>query len=292
LDKEPGVSSTRILAAILFSLLLGLSPLAADPMIRRGIDVFTTHADGKTHYDFAQNPIPAGFFCNRSKAFTGRVTFKGLPLATGAPGQLSGVDTIIERLDDAIFDADGNAATRIRFRALSLVSTRPVKTACGAFHIYVTLAGPQRVTRMSLRRTEEGGGSFKAPLAVDARLTFIPVKPARHKQARKLELAGSFTFPARPVAWSFADVARTKGLRSVLVDTDGDLTPETRLPGPSNFFPGRPADHAARTKFGELGDCCIYQTCHTDPSTGKEHCSWTPVPEGCSHGQYCDSAPL
>jgi hypothetical protein len=284
MDKEAGVKSRSVLAALVFSLLLGLSPLAADPVIRRGIDVFTTRADGSTHYDFAQNPIPAGFFCSRSKAFTGRVTFKGLPLVTGAPGQLAGVDTIIERLDDAVFDADGTAATRIRFRALSLVSMRPVKTACGAFHVYATLAGPQRVTRMSLQRTEEGGGSFEAPLAVDARLTFIPVKPARNKEARKLELTGSFTFPARPIAWSFTAGERTKGLRSVLVDTDGDLVPEARLPGPSNFFPGRPAGHFARAKFG---DCCIYQTCHTDPSTGKIHCSWSPVPSYCYVGEVC-----
>jgi len=33
------------------------------------------------------------------------VTFKGLPLTTGAPGQLWGSDTVIERLDDAVFDA-------------------------------------------------------------------------------------------------------------------------------------------------------------------------------------------
>ncbi|HEV2844712.1 MAG TPA: hypothetical protein VG477_07690, partial [Thermoanaerobaculia bacterium] len=77
-----------ILAALVCSLLLGLSPLAADPVIERGIDIFTTPADGTTYYDFANSPIPAGFFCKSSKVFTGRVAFKGLPLATGAPGQL------------------------------------------------------------------------------------------------------------------------------------------------------------------------------------------------------------
>src|ERR1044071_4098843 len=144
----------------------------ADPVIRRGIATFVTPADGKTFYDFAQSPIPTGFFCNRSKAFTGRVAFKGLPLTTAVPGQLGSTDTLIERLDDAAFDADGVATTRLQFRALSLVSIRPIKTSCGAFHAYVSLGGQQRLTRMSIRRTEEGGGSFEAPLAVDVRVTF------------------------------------------------------------------------------------------------------------------------
>src|SRR5262245_34299421 len=170
-----------ILMVLVSSLLLGLSPLSADSVIRRGADVFTTVGDGRTFYDFSHNPIPAGFFCERSKVFTSRVEFKGLPLATEVPGALRGADTVIERLDNAAFDAQGVAVTRLRFRALSLVSTAPVKTACGAYHVYVSLAGKQRVTMMRIVRTQEGGGHFIAPLAVDVRMTFIPVKPAQVK---------------------------------------------------------------------------------------------------------------
>jgi hypothetical protein len=120
-----------VLAVLVLALVVGVSPLAADPVIQRGIDVFTTTGSGTTYYSFADNPIPKGFFCKRSAAFAGRVTFKGLPLVTGIPGQLRGADTVIERLDDAVFNADGTAQTRIRVRALSLVSTAPLKTACG-----------------------------------------------------------------------------------------------------------------------------------------------------------------
>src|SRR5215208_2456595 len=146
-DKEARVRNRSILVMLVCSLLLGLSPLAADPLIRRGIDVFTTLGDGKTFYDSAQNPIPAGFFCNRSKAFTGRVEFKGLPLATAQPGQLWDADTVVERLHDAVFNTQGVAVTGLQFRALSLVSIHPIKTACGAYHAYVSLGGQQRVTR-------------------------------------------------------------------------------------------------------------------------------------------------
>jgi len=272
------VRSRSVLAALVCSFLLGLSPLAAAPMIERGIDIFATPADGRTSYDFALSPIPAGFFCKGSKPFTSRIAFKGLPLATEVPGQLGTADTVVERLDDAVFNAKGIATTRIQFRALSLVSIAPIKTACGSFHAYVSLGDKQRVTTMRIRQTKENGGSFAAPLAANVRLTFIPVNPAGRKGARKLELNGSFTFPAISLPWSLA--AGTRSLDAVVVDTNGDLAPDTRLPGASSFLPG-----LTRTK-AEFGNCCSYQVCHDDPSTGKMHCAWT-IPPGCSYAQLC-----
>jgi hypothetical protein len=260
------------------TLLLGLSPLAAESVIRRGIDVFTTPADGQTYYNFAQSPIPAGFFCKSSEAFAGRVALKGLPLATEAPGQLWGGDTVVERLDDAVFDASGTAVTRIQFRALSLVSIAPIKTACGAFHVYVSLGGRQRVTTMSIHRTQESGGSFVVPLAVKARITFIPMKPARNQGTRKLELTETVIFPASPLPWSLTG-ARTKRIRPAFVDTNGDQTPDTLLPGTSNFSPGVPPNRLPLNKSFE-GDCpCSELTCHT--SSGEEHCYYPSPPPGC-----------
>lgn len=244
----------RLLAAIL--LLAGAAPLAAEPVIRRGIDVFTTTADEKTFYDFVQTPIPAGFFCEGSTAFAGRVALKGLPLETQVPGQLRGADTVIERLDDAVFAADGAAATRIRFRALSLVSLKPIQTSCGAFHVYVSLADKQRVTTMRINRTEEGGGNFVAPLAVNARMAFIPAETAKAAGARKLELTGSFTFPGTPIPWSLAGGVGAKRIGSVLLDTNGDLVPDTPLAGTSNFFPGwSPDGRESRVKVGSCTVC-------------------------------------
>lgn len=258
-----------LLAAFAVALLVGLSPLAADTVIHRGVDAFTTIADGNTYYDFAQNPIPAGFFCKSSAAFTGRMTFKGLPLETGAPGQLHNADTLIERLDDAAFDASGTAVTRIQFKALSLVSIAPLKTACGSFHVYVTLAGKQRETTMRIHRTSEAGGKFLAPLAVDARLTFIPVKPERGKSARNLELVGSFTFPATPIPWSTTGRPEAKRIGSVLVDTNGDLIPDTLVFGTPNFAPG----WTPGVGVVKIGSCtqCEPPVCHD--SSGEQHCT-------------------
>jgi hypothetical protein len=272
------VRNKGILLAALAVVLLA-APLAADTVIHRGVDTFTTIADGKTFYDFAQNPIPAGFFCKKSAAFTGRVTLKGLPLETGAPGQLHGADTVIERLDDAAFNDNGTAVTRIQFRALSLVSISPIKTACGSYHVYVTLAGKQRVTSMRIDRTQENGGTFTAPLAVNAKMTFIPV---RQKSARKLELTGDFTFPAAPLPWSTTGGAATKRLGSVLVDTNGDMSPDTVLSGSSNFWPGwSPSGLDRMTKACVT---CEPRSCHEDPATLKQHCTGPVV---ACNGSYC-----
>lgn len=260
-----------VLLMLVASIMAGLPLLAAETTIQRGIDVFTTPANGTTFFDFSQNPLPAGFFCKSSPAFTERVALKGLPLATGTPGQLWGADTIIERLDDASFDQDGVAATRIQFRALSLVSVAPIKTSCGAFHAYVSLDGPQRTTTMRIYRTEKAGGNFVAPLAVNARITFIPVKPPRNKGARALEVTKSFTFPASPLPWSFQG-ATAKSIGSVIVDTNGDLIPDMQLPGRSNFMAGRSAKHASANKYYANCDPCAEPTCHM--YNDEEHCSY------------------
>lgn len=274
-----------ILAALASSILLGFSPVPVDPVIQRGIDVFATPGDGSTFYDFSYNPVPAGFFCKGSKAFTGKVAFKGLPLATATSGQLGGADTIVERLDDATFDDKGIAVTRLQFRALSMVSIEPIKTSCGAFHIYVSLDGTQRVTTMSILRTQEGGGNFVAPLAVDMRMTFIPVKPVRNKSARKLELKGSITFPASPIPWSLKEDGMEKKIGPVVVDTNGDQTPDTLLPGISNFSAGRsPGLH--RTNKG-LGGCpsCAQWTCHAVDE--HQHCNYDTIFFGCPDVEVC-----
>lgn len=238
---------------------------AGGDTIYRGVDVFTTTANGKTFYDFAANPIPAGFFCEGSPAFTGRVALRGEPLTTEVPGQLRGSDTVIERLDDAVFNADGYAETRIRFRALSMVSVEPIRTPCGAFDLHVGLAGPQRVTTMRIYRTAKQGGSFHAPLAANTRLTFSPVEG---RSDRKLEIGWQVTFPAASIPWSDPAGTLAKRIGPAVVDTDGDKVPDTPVRGTSNFAAGWPPGGIAN-----VGGCrvCEPETCHDN--SGETHCS-------------------
>jgi hypothetical protein len=273
------VRNRTILIVLGLSLLLSLSPVSAATVIQHGVDVFTTPDDGRTFYDFSYNPIPAGFFCKGSKAFTGKVAFKGLPLVTDPPGQILGADTVVERLDDAAFDDRGIATTRIRFRALSLVSSSPIQTACGAFHVYVSLRGRQRVTTMSIFRTQEGGGDFTAPLAVDARLTFIPVKPPRNKGGRQLELTQSIAFPATPSPWSLKESVSAQRAAPIAVDTNGDLIPDALLPGASNFAAGQSPGRSMLKLTPKYCSCCPGETvCHSN--SGQEHCTVTTMCPG------------
>lgn len=260
-------------------LLLCISHLSsADPSIKPGIDVFATLGGGHTYYNFSKTPIPAGFFCDSSTVFTGQVALKGLPVETGVPGELRNTDTIVERLDEAVFDANGVAETRIQFRALSMVSIAPIKTSCGAFYVYITLDGKQPITKMRIYRSEAGGGSFSAPLAANVRLTFVP---ARGTSSRRLELKGSVRFPGKPIPWTFPDGKASNQMGSAVVDTNGDLRPDTRLPGTSNFMAGVPPK-GLRSIHAKGFDC--YCTCHD--SDGEQHCTMVS-----SDGGFCDLSP-
>ena len=101
-------------------LLIALPMSAADQVIQSGIDIWRTPGNGTTFVDFLKEPIPAGFFCFKSKPFSGRIVFRGVPIVTGESGALGKTDTIIQRLDDAVFDENGVANTRIQMRALHL----------------------------------------------------------------------------------------------------------------------------------------------------------------------------
>lgn len=231
-NKVLGVMWSFVLLVV-----LAVPAAAGDGVIYNGIDVWQTPGDGSSWENFAQNPIPAGFFCSGAKAFAGRITWQGAPVATSPPGVLGNTDTIIHRLDNAPFDRDGVAATRIRVAALSLVSSAPIKTSCGLFDVSATLRGEQPITEMRIVRTRKGGGYFEAPLELNARLTFTPVDV---RSGERLEIDRSIRFlPANGFTWSSrpTETGPLKLRGFVLVDTDGDSRADTFLPGTSNFFP-------------------------------------------------------
>ncbi len=220
--------------------LLAALPVAAVNVrtIENGIDVWHTPGDGTTFVNFAKNPIPKGFFCSKSESFTGRLVLQGRPLATGTPGELGGADTIVQRLDDATFDGSGVTTTRIQLRALQLVSVAPLKTACGDFHVQVALNGTQPVTQMKIMRETETSGRFEAPIRVNYRITFQPVKGT---PAQRLELTRSFSLaPASNATWGTGETKRLSSRSAtLLVDSDGDQIPDAYLPKTSgNFFAG------------------------------------------------------
>jgi hypothetical protein len=249
---------TKVRFAVwLFTLALAATPaLALDGTIYNGIDLWTTQEG--TFVDFSVNPLPAGFFCQRSEPFAAKVGFQGVPLATGVPGALGRTDTIVQRLDNAVFNKRGVAFTRIQLRAMSFESIGPIKTACGLFKATVTLDGEQPITRMKIVRENAQGGRFFAPISVNVKISFTPIgRPA----TEPLELHKSVRFPAllnqRWVNLQAQAPNQVKGF--VLVDTDSDRVPDTFLPGTSNFGVGVLAPRKALTEYAvdchESGDC-------------------------------------
>src|SRR6187549_1405368 len=161
---------SALAAALLFA--LAASPaLAGDNVIHKGVDIWMTVAVfAKT--SFAKEPIPAGFFCADAQPFTGTVVFEGGPLAIEPAASLGSVDTVVNRLDDAVFNDKGEATTRIQLMALSLVSTRPIETSCGKFNVAVSLSGEQPTTTMRIVRNDYSGGTYSAPLALNVKVAF------------------------------------------------------------------------------------------------------------------------
>jgi hypothetical protein len=250
----------------ILALLVAVPAFAGNGAITNGIDLWGTPGDGGTFVDFARQPLPAGFFCASSAPFTGRVVFAGVPVKTKPAGALGGADTVIQRLDDAVFTkgaafrpfalrgTDGTvrkvrpaafrgqevATTRIQVRAISFASVAPVKTGCGAYDVKASLAGDQPVTEMVIVRDRADGGRFFAPLSLNVRLTFTPVGGGV-----PVEMVRTIEFPAKALSvWTEIPRGRAAFNGFVGIDSDADGGVDMMLPGTSNFaagFKGLPA---------------------------------------------------
>lgn len=282
------------ICSLVLALLCVLPALGARvDTIERGIDVWWTAGDGTTFIDFAKQPIPKGFFCPKSQAFTGRIVLQGRPLATGNPGELGGADTIIQRLDDAAFAKNNVAVTRIQMRALQLESVAPFKTVCGDYNARVVTDGQQPITKMRIVRDNEAGGHFIAPLQVKFKMFFTP---ASGISAQRLELSQTFRLlPAANATWGAIRTQPSKaGPAMLMVDTDGDQVPETALVKTSgNFLPSLTPQRAremnargiSKTATPSCSQTVNYEGygsygCHTGPdpschpeTEGSSHCS-------------------
>lgn len=255
-----------------------LAPVVfAGDVIVNGIDTWTTPGGGWSFLDFGDDPIPAGFFCSRSEPFAGRILWQGEPLVTQPAGALSGADTVVQRLDDASFDADGRAFTRLQMRALSLASIKPVRTACGTYDVKASLNGIQPIRGMDLYEKDKENGYFVAHMLINVKLIFTPVDPAG---GRSLVLErNDITVESSQIPWtSSLSESELDGQIGgfVLVDTDGDRVADTYLPGQSNFHPKRDGSQTDSLQYclleipeeGEIPPPGTY--CHV--ANGDCHC--------------------
>lgn len=233
---KTGFASRCLITAV--ALLALAVPASAGDRIPAGFDYWQTLGSGATRYSFASNPIPAGFFCRGSAPFKGVVNFEGVPLRTEPARILGTTDTVIERLDDAPFNAQGIAKTRIRGRALSLVGS-DVKTSCGTFKVTAGLAGEQPVTQMIFRQEHEYGGTFKADLRLNVHVTFTHSETGVTRTlVRQVALP---TVDGIPYAFAKATIGTIGINRCISINPGGTIEPGTLsddvtiLSGSANF---------------------------------------------------------
>lgn len=251
--------NSRRALGVLVAALLCAPALAGAAVITNGIDTWTTPGDGSSYIDFADDPIPAGFFCIGSEPFMGRVHWVGVPLASEPEGALGAADTIVQRLDNVVLGPEGRGTTRLQVRAVVLTSLEPIHTNCGSFDLTASLrAGPQPLTTMEIFEDRPGSGTFDATLAMNVKLTFEKV---RGLSSRPLVLDRFVELQTQGAPWSSDAPEDLEGQVGgfVLIDTDGDERADTFLPGQSNFHPlGGNAPHQIATCEGPGGT-----TCHT-----------------------------
>ncbi len=265
-------SRTWCLWCVALLALLAAAPAFATEPAESGADLWHT-TTGFTFTSFSENPIPAGFFCEKSKAFSGQINMKGVPLSTSPATALGEIDTIVRRLDTATFNEKGEGKTRIQLLALSLASVKPIETECGSYDVTASLADEQPITEMKIMRTSDSGGYYVAPLDLNVKLVFTPVSGAGERREVKNQISLG---PGTTSVWAYSKGGAAKlavqRRGQVWVDTNGDRTPDTLLPAPSNFVAG--VDPAAVASEVAL---CPAQSCHccrrcTDPYTPNWYC--------------------
>ena len=249
--------SKRLALGVALLALLAV-PATAEDMITNGVDMWPT-AEGASLTSFADDPIPADFFCPGSKAFDGTIHMNGKPLVTEPAGVLGKTDTIVRRLDDATFDENGVATTRLQMMALSLAGTEPLDVGCETqFEVTSTLDGEQPLTEMRIFREEEWGGRYSSPLSLRVKLVFTPVGGGDSLQVSQEIYLG----PSPDSYWTTTDYVGTNAWgQPVKVDTDGDGVADSTMPDSSNFVVGMgmTAEAAVAAKW------CPSTCCHCRP---------------------------
>jgi hypothetical protein len=262
-----------LFVCVLLLAVAALPVLAASPIDRvpAGLDYWQTLSSGATMYDFSNNAIPAGFFCDGSAPFKGRVNFEGVPIHTDPAGILGTTDTVIERLDDAIFDDGGTAHTRIRGRVLNLQGTDLLKNACGRFKVTAHLTHDQPTSPMVFHAVNQYGGTFDAQLRLRVQVDF-----ANAKTRKTLSLIRDVYLPTvnnTPFAIgkaAQADCASTTTVNSTAVRLeDGSLLRSSDNPagGPNQKVSGtqtQPTEQPAQP----VGDTQVVTGCYCN-SDGK-----------------------
>lgn len=229
---------------------LALAAAVAGPLtaqtIEEGIDVWTTKNDGQTWVDFSNNPLPINFFCPGSAQFSQVVQVKGLPLATSPAGALKDSDTVIHRLNDVTFNAQGVGTTPIEVKAVCFQERQTITVNCtdGSNHWTTNWKVRVRIdpdpdistqTTMTIRKAANGqpGGTYDATIVVPALVRFVNTANGQSTA----EVSEVVTLSVNGASW--ANQPGTGGVNytnPVTIDQGCGTSPGLTLPGTSSNF--------------------------------------------------------
>jgi hypothetical protein len=236
------------LAACCLALGLAAGAAAQTGDVLPGIDLWVTPGTGISTEDFADNPIPAGFFDPGSDPFTGIITWQGSPLPNLGGPSLGPTDTVVSRPVTAELPIVGSQDTiPIEIVALNLVSVQPITVTYNggqnpeSWNVAACLsATAQSQGTMTISRDCDNGGTFSSTLPVRPKLIFTRASPPA---IRTLDqgAAGEIQFATTGGRWLYNPNPQLQILRvqaGAVIDGNCDLTPDPALAGSSNFVPG------------------------------------------------------
>jgi hypothetical protein len=237
----------------------GLDPCVANN-IPIGDDCWET-ACGRTHFEFCEDPIPAGFFDNTPGASS--LPFAGIVRLGGDPND--GLDdTRIARLAPLDLAPGDSGTIPIEMVALNLVSCAPITVvlengASELWDVQVT-HDPTGVPQgsMTITKTHPNGGTYDADFTVQPVFTFTRPSDGTVRILTSVQ-------------WPFQTVGGSNWVH---------VSPLQPNPCGINFIPGIDEDPA-----DPLNVCCE-ETCHAGPAPGHQHC--TKQCEVCPEGACCD----
>ncbi len=292
----------RMLVLCTMVVMVALPAAGQKPIDRvpAGVDYWQTLSFGATAYSFEREPLPAGFFCAGSAPFKGVVEFEGVPLRTEPAGVLGTTDTVIERLDDAVFNRRGIAKSRLRARALSIQSTTPIKMACGDFKVSAALAENQPVTTITFNRENKFGGTFNADLRLRIRIDFTNLQNGKVSSVERevyLPTVGDAPFacgkaaqqacPSTTGTFSPSSIIMMADGRALMSERSGAIDKIQSSPSPSPS--PQPAPCVTGCQCNGQGQCMPTYCWHDPCATADYDCElhFTHPPCALGYGEPC-----
>ncbi len=287
-----------------------------------GIDLLETPVDGGQ----IVIDIPGGFFDADPDCTGGSkpvpttdpqnpVSLQGKPLKTSPAGVLGTTDTVMERLQDAVF-VNGVANTPVIIRALSLVSVTPLTVDCGdgssvEYDVVVSLDGQQTAGTMTIYSAPPAEDPvYDATFPVTGHITsFYPGTDDCYSSSgpggpcsNLLDLDAPQTITTDGAPWT-STPGPGVDCDGLMVDSDGDGEPDYTIQsqncGGGNFGPAGLAmydDHSPheKTEPAVLPSCqgCGCQSCTVVDDFESGTAGWLNDPAStCTAGAYVTGDP-